>query len=816
MNRQKYWLKVFCFILLSSIFMPVSAQFYDDEDVDKKDTLRFYEVIDVEDFKTELFHEILLNNINAHRYKNGLDSIVVNNTLTNAAEDQSEYMSTNEEAIIYQTGKKKDTKSRLIYYGGSGIGKELVRKMTLKKGTTYYNYKGLADELFFKWMNSNKTKLVIESPDYIFVGMGSSMDYDGKKIYVSFVFGNYLSFNEGADRRDELDVPFTKKKHGLKPIDVKICKKCAKFKNIEELQKGVYVKDGMIYFKYDDLKAFKRIMKNPKDGIAVDVVRKIQYPCIGANIVDNRNSIKGIPTKKLWSTKMFKKNMITDKYERKRKIDVLIGKFPKKLIDLREDEYELNLVIIQNKHVCRNIHPYFDLKGDIEYANPIDLLADTVTFGIDSEYKPSATSTALTFKIPFDQSKYTYEKKDIEPFLELLNEPEFIINELKIHAYSSIEGTESQNEMLQRKRAESIIKALSSRQKSNIKKTSISTSENWDEFVRDVSGTEYENIASMSIKEAQTYIKENGLGEKMEYLLKNHRYASLEMEITYDIEGDKEQAYVVKMFNNAVKDFDKVKALSIQKYIFKKIVAGDFNSKAVTTMEIPENASFAGLLMNKLWLERYVDDESISEDCCKRVSELYQLDRSNVYIRFNELYCNFVYAKIENAEKIAEIQAVIDALYETTLSKETVDMLNLEYQFTVMESIYAMDNPPKELLEKSLERVKNIVDLEESNWQNSLKLAYVFMRQEDYEFAAKLLGPFVERKVVFEELVYLYLSLCSRSPVRITSNRFVSATKRAYALNPERYCELFDGSKFSMQVLENTIVKEHYCKSCKK
>lgn len=817
MNSPYSIFKSLSIILLTLFSFPLFAQFdIDEEEEEIKDTLRFYEVIDVEDFKTDLFNEILLDNINSVRNNLGLDSIVSNNILKNCAEDQCEYMATNEDATEFQTGAKKDTRARLIYFGGSGVGTEMVKKSTLKVGADYYTYKGLADEIFLKWMGSNKTKIVIEDPAWIFIGMGAELDYEGKKAYISNVFGNYKSFNEGADRRDELDVPFTKKKHGLKPADVKTCKKCEKFNNIEALQKGLYVKDGMIYFKYDDLKALKKIMKGPKDGIAVDVVRKIQYPCVGANIIDNRNPIKGIPTKKLWSSKMFKKNLITDKKEAKSKIDVLVGKFPKKLLDLKEDEYELNLIIIQDKVICRNIHPYFDLSGDVEYSNPIDLLADTVTFGNSGDYVPTATSTKLSFKIPFEQAKYTYEKEDIEPFLNALKEPEFTIDELTIKAYSSIEGSEAQNEMLQNKRAQSIVNALNSRQKSIIKKTNIETGENWDEFVRDVSGTEFSNIAEMDIKQAQAYIKDNGLAGKLEKILKNHRYASLDMDITYEIDGANEQAYVVKMFNNAIKDYDKVKALAIQKYIFKKVVAGDYNAEAVSGMEIPESSNYAGLLMNKLWLQKFVANEDISEESCKRVDELYKLDPSNIYIRFNQLYCNFIYAKVDDIQKIEEIQKTIDALYETALTKETVDMLNLEYQFTVLESLKQMDTRPEEKFQETLERIKSIVNLEESNWQNSLKLAYIFMRQEDFNYAAELLEPFVQKKKVFEELVYLYLSLCSRSPERITSNKFVSATKRAYKLNPERYCKLFDGSQFSIQVLENTIVKEHYCKTCNK
>lgn len=805
-------LVIFFSLLFSINFLNLNAQ--EDEEYNDTDTLRFHEVVDVEDFKDDLFNEILLYEINRHRRIKGLDSIVSNTILKNAAEDQSEYMAVNEDAIEFQTGQKKDTRSRLIFYGGSGVGNELIAKLSAKKGADNQSYKQLADEVFFKWIGAGKTAVFIEDPECVFIGQGASIDYNGKKIYVSAVFGNYTSFNEGLARRDELDVPFTKKKHGLKRPDAKICKKCEKASDIEEMQKGLYVKDGFIYFKYNDLKNLKKIIKNSGDGIAVDVVQKAQYPCIGANIINNSNPIKGIPSKKLFSSKLYKNNLITDKKESKVKIDVCIGPFPKKLAHLNEDEYELNLIIILDKRICRNIYPYFDLKGDIAYDNPLDLLADTVTFGQGADYTPKATSSTLNFKIPFDQAKFTYEKEDIEPFLLAMKEPEFTIQELNIHAFSSIEGNEQQNEVLQKKRAESIIKSLNDRQKSIIPKTNITTGENWDEFVRDISGTEFSNMSSMTINEAQNYIRDKGLAKKMEPILTNHRYAQITMLVKYEIEGKNEQKYVVKMFNDAVKKYDAVEALSIQKYIFKKVVAGVYDSTAVFDMEIPESSKFAGILMNKLWLERFVNKEDLSEECCRRVEKLNQLDPNNDYIKFNQLYCNFIYKPIKDEAQVAETQAAIEALYQSTLSKETIDNMNLEYQFFIINAMDTVEQTPTIVLE-SLERIKQIVNVKDANWQNSLKLAYIFMGQKEYDFAAKLLEPFIEKKVVFEELVFLYLSLCSRSPARVYSNRFVTANKRAYQLNPERYCQLFDGTKFSVQILENTLVKEIYCKKCK-
>ncbi|GAB4283424.1 MAG: hypothetical protein Kow0068_08310 [Marinilabiliales bacterium] len=779
------------------------------------DSLRYAQIIDVEDFKSDLMAEIILSLINDYRHKRGIDSIVENQILKFAAEDQAEYMAINEYEDLYQTGaEKRDTRARLIYYGGSGVGYELTAKASPKKGADFRSYKQVADDIVFRWLKSSKTEQIIADPKIIFAGIHGSMDYNGKKIYLSAVFGNYRSFNEGAKRRDELEVPYTNKTYGLQLPDIKICRKCNKFNNLESLQKGLYVKDGLIYFKYDNLKRLKKIMREPTDGLMVDVVQVAQYDCSGPNIINNENPIKGIPTKVLWAPKMLKKNLITDPKERKQKIEVVIGKFPKALSHLDESEYELNLIVIQDKHICRNIHPFFEMKGDVEYNNPLDFLADTVVVGERKKYEPMAKDSKLTFKIPFEKAKYEYKAEDIEPFLKSLNQPDFVIEEMTIYAYSSIEGNDYQNEILQKKRAESIIKSLNDRQKTQIEKTNIITDSNWKDFVNDVQGTEYEFLSKMKESEAQKYIIDNNLADKLEPILKNHRYALIEMKVKYDMDKSREQSFVLDKFNEAIKNDDRINALLIQKYIFKKVLYDEYTAEAVTGMKIPQRAEYAGLLMNYYWLMRYISRNEDEEfNICSAVRKLYSMAPDNDYIKFNNVFCRFYNKEIKNLEEITSIQEEIDGLYETKLTKQTIDLLNLNFQFMIIDEFDEPDNTPDIVL-NSLEKIKNIVDLEESNWQNSLKLAYIFIHNGDYEFAAKLLEPFVEKKVVFEELVYLFLSLCSRNPDRIYSNRFVSANKRAYQLNPERYCNLYKKRKFSVQVLENTLVKDFYCKKC--
>ncbi len=781
------------------------------------DTSKYSRVLDSEDYNADLLNELIKIEINKYRLKQKSDTLTFETLLKSAADDQATFMAQTNNATYDQSGKKATTGKRIAFYGGSNNGSELVVKMPIKKGNELYTYGKVVEDIMIKWLADKKGIVVLNDLKIMFFGIGSALDADHKKVYVSVVFGNYSSFNAGSTRRDELATPFTTKKYGLKKFDDKICKRCDKFRNIEDLQKGIYIKDNNIYFKYDEYKSLKKLLKDPSDGLVIDVVQRTQYPCEGDNIINNSLVNRGVMVKRYKASKFEKKNLITDPKEKKKKVEVLIGPLPKDI----SDNYELNLLVVIGKKVCKTISPSFNEDAGVEYSNVIELLADTVVIG-ESDYIPTAENSTLEFVIPFERNKSTYKPEDIEPLITKLKEPDFIIKDLSIQAYSSIEGNDESNKTLQKNRAESIVDALKSRQKDKVV-SNITTGDNIEDFKRDVAGTEFSNMAAMTVQEAQDYIRKNNLIKKLEPILQKHRYGKLTMSITYDIAGKKEQAFVLSRFNKSVKENNLTRALSIQKFIFRKVLKKEYTGEAVTGQEIPNTPEFAGLLlnklwlsgllMNKLWLEKYINNEEISEEYCEKITNLHNMAPDNFYITYNWYYCRILHQELTGDKSIVDFQKEISGLYATGLKKKTVDLLNMEYQFKIIQYLDTLEEPSPLLL-ASLDTIRAISKLTEANWQNSLKLAYIFVNQKDYEFAAKLLEPYIISNNPFDELIFSYISICSHLPYKFGSPRFALAMNKAKELDKERYCKLFKKDKLTIQALENTIVKEVYCKTC--
>ncbi|MCX6258286.1 MAG: hypothetical protein NTW49_10395 [Bacteroidia bacterium] len=794
-------------LLLFSVFLLTHSFVYSQVDVTKKDSSSFNpdQKIDMDLFNPGLMSAAVLSEMNKARLDMGLDELKSDEMLTVASKEICTIISKKDEAKLIDPD---ETGRAVMKAGGTKNAVELLARMPLKKSADMPTYRSFANGIITKWQASAKSASVLTSVSCLIAGVSTIIDDKGNKVFVAAILGNYKTYNKGVGKIKELPEPLKLKIYGVGNYDEKVCKKLESWNN-QDLQKNLFVKDNIIYFKHDNLKELKRLIRrDSKDGFAVDVIQKAQYPCDSANIVDNNLFIKGIMTKPVFANQLYDNNQLEGK-EAKTKLKVELGELP----DGIEKNYELNLILIKDNIFCRNMPQPFLFNAGIKATHEIEKLNDTVTVKTTSEYIPKAKSEEFLFRINFKQNKLVYTGDDFQPHLDSLKVPDYVINELDIVAYSSIEASETKNMITQHKRAESIMDIFKKLQTEPFE-NDILTTNSWNLFKIDVIGTEYAYLATISLKDAQKNIKDNKLESKLEPIFEKERFAQVEMKVTFDLRGDKEQGYVLWEFNNAVKKQDLPLAFSIQKYIMKKVLAKKYDEKAVTTEKIPIDAKYVSLLMNKLWMQAHLN--LIKEDeYGKQINKLYQLDPLNIYISFNQLLYDVKSGPLGDDVKIYKNQTRLDKLYVTPISKESLDNLNLDYQFRIVTALDTLTAPSQTLTE-SLNRIKAIVKLNASDWKNSLQLAYTFMNHHDYEFALKLLEVFVDDKNVNEELLFTYISLCSYSSEIQMTNKFVRAMKKADELDHKRYCSLFDGKHFTVQVFENPLVKETYCKSCGK
>lgn len=758
-------------------------------------------------FKPDSLPWVLLKELNLFRISKGLDTLQMSEMLRFAADISAEQMS----YVGKDKVDEKTTRRNLKKVGATKRGEEITMKSSLSKGKELYRTDDVAKVVYNRWETNPKNLAVLTNPKYTLVGISAMVDEEGKKVYVSAVFGGYDITNGGTIHRDQLEVPYNSRSKKLKNPDLRACKTCEKWRNYDLLINGVYERDGKIYLRYPNAKDLRRFLKKSKDGLAVDVVQRRQYIPADYNIVDNNLFNKGVMSKVVYRDKFFKKNiLITDKKSKSKQkaIEVELGKMHPDITGV----YEFNLIVVQNGKVCKTITRGYTENGMVESNTPIGLLPLPNTTGLTPPFEPRSESSLINFTIPFEKSKSEFRQEDIQPFINALNEPDFIIDGLYIYAYASIEGDSLTNARLQRKRAESVVKVLQSRQQNKITPT-IQTKDSWDLFMLENEDGKYADLVALGKKNAIAKINANQkLEEELEPILAKERFAQIVMDVTYDVSGNKEQKFSRISFDKAVKSNNQQQAYKILELIAKRVQGGRYPREVLDSLRIEENTANWGLLNNRIYFN-YLTTNGVDETDAATFERLLKLQPDNPVLQYNKVFCSLkLDEKAGDANHQAQVQQTIDGLYGK-LDSNYVNGLNIEWQFRIMEALDTLDNAQAQI-DACITRIKSFYNIKEASWQNALKLSYVFSRAKDYSYAATLLEPYLKLANVPENLVFMYISSASRVQEKYYSRTFARALEIAKDKNRERYCKLFGAPYMTFQVLENPEVKRVYTESC--
>jgi outer membrane protein OmpA-like peptidoglycan-associated protein len=760
-----------------------------------------------DNFNMDDLPKLLVHELNNFRAKNGLDTFDVNQVLVDASAIDAKAMSKSGQVKVDPEKVKKN----LVKAGGTKKGEEVAMNSPVSKGRDNYKTEQVAKIIWTRWENNKKDKEVVLKAQYMMIGITCMMDKDNKKVIATAVFGGYDSFNTGAKMKKELAVPFNTKSKKLLTPDVKACKNCDKWKNYDILQKGLKVENGKIYLEYANLKDLKRLLKKTKDGLAVDVVQRAQYDKPDYNIVDNNLQNKGVMQKVIYKDKVFSKNLIKPDPKAKKKVKINklrieMGKMNPKITG----DYEMNLIVVQDGHVCKTITRSYLEQGDQESNTPIGLLPADESVGLKPPFEPRSESSILNFTIPFEKNKSEFKTEDVQPFIKALNEPDFVIDGLFIYAYSSIEGDASANAKLQRKRAESVVKVLQGMQSNKITPT-IETKDSWSLFELEQEDGKYDALVKMGKDKAVKKINADGkLLEELEPVLSKQRFAQIVMDITYDVSGNKEQRFSEVSFRRAIKANKIPQAYKIMEYAHQKMMEKKYTEEVMDSMKVPNELAFVPLMNNKVYYNFLANSSMVDDTDYEELKRLEKLDPVNDIVRYNRIFSSIkLDSTLGTKEQQAKMQQEIDAMYKTKITKKLVDGLNIEWQFKIIESLDTVENAEVQI-ENCITKIKSFYDFKGATWQNALKLAYVFTRGKDYKYSSTILEPFLKVENVNEGLLFSYISIASHLPEKFYSRTFSDALHKAKQRNPERYCKLFGEPYMSFQVLDNPNAKKDY------
>jgi hypothetical protein len=581
----------------------------------------------------------------------------------------------------------------------------------------------------------------------------------------------------------------------------------------KEIQFGIQRDESdNLYFVVTRKEWFDLLIKKSGDGIAIDIVTKDSYDCSEERKV-KKSTIRGDLQRPLY-LKELKQNMLPSENGG---VFIKMGTIPEKY---RNKEIEFNIVFLKDKYLCF-YNNFFDLKTYRWDLLDMGLYFDTLTYktqldtSLSDQEKYILQHKVLKFEIPFERNKSEYSNEDIRPLYDTLKLTDFNIQKIIIRAYSSIEGNEERNIQLQQERAQSIADALQSFQKPTIT-TEITATENWVDFLNDITLSSYSGLATLSKTEIKEKLKDKKLEQDLEPYLKNHRKAVVILELQ---KKDKFEHIPVTelmgLFSQSISDHNLEQAIEIQNSIFEKVRNHEVPVKYIDKMEIPEKSEYS-LLLNKNSIFKYLMNELDVYNTYKELTELQDLVPNDGHIRYNICALKFkVWLLGENAINPVDFKKEINELKKWGIPQNLIKRMLINYEI-IMSEYYMMqgDFASKDKSLKYIFSNYQYVPLSDADY---LSLAQYFSSYARYDWATKLLDKKVKSIDVDEDLIFYYLNLTLIDEKLTKRTDYRTIMLNALNLNKTRFCEIFNSignGGITFQLLNNEYLRKTYCENC--
>ncbi len=577
----------------------------------------------------------------------------------------------------------------------------------------------------------------------------------------------------------------------------------------KEVKFSIERENNNLYFTTNDNKWFNSLFKGKTDGLAIDVVSKDIYNCDIETIEGTQ--IRGTLLRPVYGARL--KSGLRSKD--KKTFKVLVGKVPD---NLKDKDLEYNILFLNNKTLCRyqviyNLEAYtWDILDMGMYLDEISYEDTKVTTTEEEAFKIRYKD--MKFIIPFEKNKSEYLPEDIKPLYDSLNLTDFNIKTINIKAYASIEGSLERNIELQEQRAKSIAKALQSYQKPTIE-TTISSSENWVEFLNDIEGTAYENLKSLSKSELKAKLV-GAFSKEMEPYLKTHRKAVVNLQL------EKKDRYrsmtsdeLVDLFNTSIRDDKLSEAEAIQNSLFEKLKNRIISPDVLKQMEIPKQLKYVNFLNSNSALKYQLDEREIII-VRNELEALKKLEPKNPRVNYNLVAIKFKVWRyqIEPLNE-AKFKNEIYGLKNYGIDKTLIDRMMINYHIIKSENyMRKRDYTNKDKSVAYINKAYKKVSLSDVDY---FSLAQFLAYYDNVDSAARLLTDKARQIDVNEDLLFYYLNLTLIDKNLTQTDDYRAIMLNAYNLNKKRYCEIFNAVEdggVTFQLLEDEYLRSGYCENC--
>jgi uncharacterized protein YkwD len=766
------------------------------------------------DLDQAAIEKLILEKLNAHRDSLKLSVLKTDKILQSAALDQADYQLEMNKVGHNQITLYKETPfKRVAYYGGThnhtgencaftGITYS-IKKDTLNRIWTYEpDYEKTASDLYIAWKNSPGHYANMIRKEFTCTGIRFSITENKGAIYSTQVFSadpyvppRYVTLPHNA--------------YGVRDYVDAICDPIQGFSYSSNiLANYIHVKDDSIFISFYDLGYFKRnIISDPNDALAIDIIERKQLPCNGPNVFHGSDVYDGIMLPPVYSYELYSRN----KQKKEKHLYTYLGKIPRGITD-----YDLSTITIKDNSKCRYTYPSSIIDGDLPMFQ-MKPVFDT----IQKKINPDSVNLEKEYPVSFGRNNSYFPHAAFKEITAKIDKNRKYITEIRINAYSSVEGDENINIFLQEERAKNIKEKFALLKLENVK--IISTSEeNWTLFYKQIKGTPFEYLEKYSKKDIKALLRNKQFLVAFNPYLDAQRTAIIHISIHGQYDENMEPAGMILAYEQALNKNDSINSWILQSKLIHAYLSGEAEiNNDIFKIDIPRKKSNLPLISNLIGLQLYTDRYYLADSSyIKEINDFVKLDDTYLPMLFNSaaisaLYMHNTYDSIAHPEDLKKrIMSLMDTSkykkYQHLQPEKNLYRLLINYHLAAVRYFYKKQQYDKE--DESLKEIKKYFVRADMTEEESVRMAKYFNYNHYFDWSIDLLHPWAKKETVEEETIFTFATTITIAREGFSEDEYIGFMKKAKNKNIFRFCEWIH---HHFQLMRNERIKELYCESCK-
>lgn len=740
-----------------------------------------------------LLKKELYDQVNAYRAENGLGILDSDPILEKAALSQSEYMAKYDTVTHAQKkGTLKTVAKRVKYFKGKtfeSIGENCLSHSVESFRLSKKEIAQLARDLFLQWKNSPPHNANMLGTEYTFSGIGFKEDLKKNQIFAAQVFAR-----KGIEVEDQLSSNGFGLRSGPKNCD-------DQYEHISNIILNIgncfRIEGDEIVFYFHDIDLFKRIFNSAKDGIAIDLLRRDQFPCTGPNELDMSKVYDGVLLKPVYRNEILANN----RAENPRHIIAPVGKLPANFQDFDNEFTGISTILINDGKSCQYLVNCFVYEEDYALLPVEPKLIDPVNVTLSGRGVGS-----------MEQLTYEFNSSDVQPN----NQPKSKRSSKKIvgvtiQSYSSVEGDSQNNERLHAQRAVAIKFDIMTRFNVPASKIQIDSKVNWELMRFQLLYAGADSIADLENDSIQAIIASGDSTLNWDSLLYVQRTA---VATIYFQDKSTEEISFAELTGHQL-----VEAISKQNYdsankclkiLFKEDEEIDsdmiFSEGVFDALKNrPELVQNSAALLSKYSASNLYKTTEFVFAWINRKDELNDDAKHNLLILYTKIGMQLLDKWDVSAQSLAN---VVHPLRMSTIVPKNVQRDLLLNSHLVYINYYGQIND-SEGIQKSFDFITDYFKEKSLSIEDDVKLALFFNNWSVYSRSVDfLLSKFKIDAINEDGLVVLATTMNFSDNENLF---FMDVNKALIEVNKIRWCEWINSD---YQSLRNTELKALYCENC--